>query len=285
MKSKTFSPSNKRKAAVIGSALILAINAACGQAQVKETIIEGKQFAHYVRLPSGFKDTGGVPFEHYVFRLNPQFPDVLLLAGCRYETPSGQNYEIEVCSTNSFAIDAAHSYAPSEMDDAGWRAGVPIQGFFEMEAPWRRTLKADLEKPRFLTPLPIDAQGQRTEGHVVGFAYRGKEYRRRADWADALTIGSSPEGRLIVLAGYSRGHLYSPGVYTLDMFGADQSRRIAALDVDYSANGLIGEGVEDRLRQVSLVNSRWVVMGLEYPALRNILLFDFKPIQGDRPRP
>src|SRR5580698_4007951 len=55
---------------------------------IREKIVEGRQFAHYLRLSSGF----GYPasrqpdfyFDHLTFRVSASSPDVLVVAGCGY---------------------------------------------------------------------------------------------------------------------------------------------------------------------------------------------------------
>ena len=89
-----------------------------------------------------------------------------------------------------------------------------------------------------------------------------------------MNFGSSPDGQLVMLAGYDRKRAYRDGVFTLDIFASDPANRVAALDVNYRVS--LGTGVYNLLRQVSLVNSRWIVMGLDYPRLRKILMFDFR---------
>jgi hypothetical protein len=53
----------------------------------------------------------------------------------------------------------------------------------------------------------------------------------------------------------------------------DPSRHIAAFDLDSHTN------VNVARRRISLVNSRWLAVGLD-AGLRNMLLFDFNSIGG-----
>jgi hypothetical protein len=281
VQSGRFNQSNRRIWSIALLAEALLVTASCGQSSsdrpINATIIDGQQFTHKVHLPSGFqrstKDQGLLPFDRYSFRVGASAPEVLLVATCRHETPPRQR-EIEICSANSFAIDTAHSYSAREVGGNKWDQATPIEGFLEMDAPTRRTLKQELAKPPYLSAIPIGSQLE-----YEGYKYRGNEYFRRAKWISALNFGASLDGKLIVLAGFDRHHLYSNGRFTLDIFDSDPTRRIAALDVDYKADNRIG--VEDWLRQVSLVNSRWLVMGLS-PDLQDMLLFDFKPSSGEQ---
>jgi hypothetical protein len=253
-------------------AQVLLITAACGQnhgnALLSVTIVEGKQFAHSVELPLGFRksdqNTGAQRFDHYAFRLAASSPDVLLVAVSRYENPKREPYEVEVCSANSFAIDTAHSYVVHEAKQSDWDQSTPIEGFLEMNDPVRRTLKEELAKPSALRALPIGTEIERE-----GYKYGGKSYLRRAKWITALNFGASADRKLVVLAGYDRNKL-SHGPFTLDIFDSDPTRRIAALDAESPT------WVEDRLGRISIVNSRWLVVGLTLD-LQQMLLFDFKP--------
>jgi len=63
------------------------------------------------------------------------------------------------------------------------------------------------------------------------------------------------------------------GLVTVDVFASDPSHHIAALDLDCHTN------VNLARRRVSLVNSRWVAIGLD-AGLQKMLLFDFKSLEG-----
>ena len=253
--------------------LLLAL-AACGQIPpLKVTILQGQQFAHRVQLPSTFhrpQHDSGPPFDHYSFRLAASSPDLLLIAACRYENPSRQAYgQIEVCSENSFAIDTANSYAAREASQSDWNQSVAIEGSESMYNRPIRNLLEEMKKTPFLRPAPIGP-----EGEIEGYKFRGKSYLRRATWITALNFGASNDGKLIVLAGYDRNKL-SHGPFTLDVFDSDPTHRIAALDAESATD------VEDRLAQVSIVNSGWLVVGLDLD-LRQMLLFDFNSSAGEQ---
>jgi hypothetical protein len=141
---------------------------------------------------------------------------------------------------------------------------LPIEGFLEIDDPVHRTLKQEIAKPPAQRALPIG-----TEVDREGYRYDGKSYIRRSKWITALNFGASADRKLIVLAGYDRNKL-PHGPFTLDVFDSDPTQRIAALDAESPT------WVEDRLRRVSIVNSRWFVVGLDLD-LRRMLLFDFKP--------
>jgi hypothetical protein len=262
----------------------LLIATACGQiGTLSPTVKEGQQFAHSVQFPSAFRAPdsakGPLPlqFDHYTFRVSPMFPDVLLVAACRYESLS------EVCSVNSFAIHTEQGYAVLEPSAGEWERAAPISGEKEMRNPYRRTLKQELAKPASLQPVPISG---RDRGDL-GYKYRGKEYLRRGDWIVSLNFADSEDGNLIVLAGVDKRRfrnqepsLVSSGVetglsglVTVDVFASDPSHHIAALDLDCHTN------VNLARRRVSLVNSRWVAIGLD-AGLQKMLLFDFKSLEG-----
>ena len=251
--------------------LLLAL-AACGQIPpLKVTILQGQQFAHRVQLPSTFhrpQHDSGPPFDHYSFRLAASSPDLLLIAACRYENPSRQQ-EVEFCSANSFVIDTTHSYTVQEAKQSDWERALQIDGFLEMDDPVHRTLKRELAKPSALRALPLGTEVERD-----GYKYGGKPYLRRSKWMTALNFGDSADRKLIVLAGYDRNKL-SHGPFALDVFDSDPSRRIAAIDAESPT------WVEDRLRRISIVNSRWLVIGLDLD-LRQMLLFDFNSPAGEQ---
>lgn len=250
------------------------ITSACAQnvleSPLRVSIVQGQQFAHQLRLPRRFRvpSSGRVEPPHYVFRVETATPDVLLLAACRYDNPSMQpRGQIEVCSTNSFAVDTAHSYAIAEKGVRDWGRALPIEGFRAMYGQSLRNPKEDIERPPTLNPQPIGTGIERE-----GYRFNGKSYTRRAKWNTALNFGESADNRLIVLAGYDR-NILSHGPFTLDVFDGDPDRRIVAIDAESSTP------IEDRLRQVSVVNSRWLVVGLDL-RLSELLLFDFKPAIG-----
>jgi hypothetical protein len=174
----------------------------------------------------------------------------------------------EVCSSNVFGIDTAHSYAAREVGKSDWDQAMLIEGFLEMNG--RRYLPGEAEKPPFQRPLPIGTETER-----VGYKFRGKPYLRRAEWMTALNFGASGDGKLVVLAGYSGNHLWR-GPFALDIFNSDSAQRIAALDAESPTP------VEDRLGRISIVNSRWLAVGLDL-GLREMYLLDFEPVPGPLP--
>jgi hypothetical protein len=280
--SSRFSRGNKGR---WGGALlveVLLIATACGQIGALAPIItEGQQFAHSVQFPAAFRapDSAKRPlplqFDHYSFRVSPMFPDVLLVAACRYVSLA------EVCSVNSFAIDTEHGYAVREPSAGEWEEAAPILGEKEMRNPYRRTLKRELAKPVSLQPLPISGR----DGGDLGYKYRGREYLRRGDWIVSLNFADSEDGKLIVLAGVDKRRFRNQdpslvssavetglsGLVTVDVFAADPSHHIAAFDLESHTN------VNLARRRISLVNSRWLAVGLD-AGLQKILLFDFKSL-------
>jgi hypothetical protein len=260
----------------------LVIATACGQiGSLSPAIVEGQQFAHSIQLPSQFRAPSSVKgrlpllFDHYAFRVAAASPELLLVAACKYVSLS------EICSLNSFQIDTEHGYAVREAGPEEWEHGVPVAGEKEMRNPYRRTLKQELAKPASLQPIPIaPRQGQDDQG----YKYRGNEYRRRGDWIVSLNFADSDDGKLVVLAGVDKRKFPNQepalvssavdtglsGLVTIDVFAADPSHRIAALDLDCHTN------VNMARRRISLVNSRWLAIGLD-PYLQKMLLLDFKP--------
>jgi hypothetical protein len=159
------------------------------------------------------------------------------------------------------------SYAIAEKGVRDWDQALPIEGSRAMYGESRKNLKEDIERPPALSPQPISPGIERE-----GYRFNGKSYMRRAPWNTALNFGESADNKLIVLAGYDR-NILSHGAFTLDVFDGDPDRRIVAIDAESSTP------IEDRLRQVSIVNSRWLVVGLDLN-LRELLLFDFKPAKA-----
>jgi hypothetical protein len=139
------------------------------------------------------------------------------------------------------------------------------------------------EKPyKNLAPIAT-RQGE----EFLGYKYQGKEYPRRGDWIVTLGFASSEDSKLIVLAGVDKRRFRNQepglvssavetgfsGLVTVDVFAGDPSRHIAAFDLDSHTN------VNAARRRISLVNSRWLAVGLD-AGLRNMLLFDFNSIGG-----
>ena len=267
-----------RNVGALGVLALLATTTACGQSDpnplLQLTIAQGQQFAHPVRLSPAFhrtsEDTRKIlpfdfTFDHYVFRLSAASDEVLLVRACRYENPSRAAYgEIEICSQNAFAIDTEHSYAMRDAALSEWTQAKPIKGFGELRDPHRGDLREAMKKTPTLLAQPIGVGID-----VRGYKLRGKEYVRRAEWLTALGIADSVDGKLIVLNGYDQ-NLLSHGQIHLDVFDSDPARQIATIDAYSPTN------VDDRLMRMSIVNSRWLVVGLDLN-LQDLVIFDFKP--------
>lgn len=258
------------------------VASACGQVgTIKPTIIEGRQFAREVKLPARFRsarDANGqlpVLFDHYTFRHSKVSPGRLLVAGCKNVRGS------EICSDNSFAIDTDHGYAVREAPSVEWTGGLAVESEKELDDPVRHALQQELAKPVFLRATPIGRQGY----EYLGYKYRGKDYLRRGDWIVDLNFAGSEDGRLVVLAGVDKrgfskqdpssvsSEVFTSlsGLVTIDVFDSDPSRHVAAVDLECRTN------VKMARRRISLVNSRWLAIGLD-PFLTDMLLLDFQPI-------
>jgi hypothetical protein len=212
---------------------------------------------------------------HYLklLRFLPVLPNVILVAACRSEDLS------EICSLNSFVIDARHGYRTRPAEAGEWEQGVVIESQ-EMDDPVRRTLKQEYARPAFLRPIPI---APREGEEFQGYKYRGNEFRRRGDWVGALNFAASDDGKAVVLAGVDKQkfpnqepayvaaaiHTRPSGLVATDVFAADPSHHIAALELDCHRPD------DTARRRISLVNSRWLAIGLD-PFLQKMLLFDFK---------
>lgn len=247
---------------------------ACGQlGTLSPTVTEGQQFAHSVQFPSAFrapdrpKQLLPLQFDHYTFRVSAMFPDVLLVTACRYVGLS------EVCSVNGFAIDTAHSYSVRELERNEWESASPTD---------LRNMYNPLPEEPYKNLAPIAArQGEEYQG----YKYQGKEYPRRGDWIVTLSFAGSEDAKLIVLAGVDKRRFRNQepglvssavetglsGLVTVD--ASDPSHHIASLDLDCHTN------VNLARRRVSLVNSRWVAIGLD-AGFQKMLLFDFKSLEG-----
>jgi hypothetical protein len=270
------------------SVCALLVNTSCGKLGTIDAVFtQGQQFAHYVKLPAGFRvpkirDALLAAADQYTFRLSPMSPNVLLVAACTY--PVLNHYqrgpEARVCSDNSFAIDTGHDFAVREATSEEWSHAIPMDEK-EMDNPYKRTLKLELAKPPILKPVPIV---RRDDAETEGYKYRGNEYRRRGNWIISLNFGDSDDGKLLVLAGVDKRKFPSQepasadtevftrlsGLVTVDVFASDPSHRLAALDLDCHTN------VNMARRRISLVNSRWLAIGLDL-RLDNMLLMDFAP--------
>ncbi len=268
--------------------LALGVLTGCGLIgqTISPTILEGQQYTHSIEFPSGFQVPDGIPkpfvFDHYGFRTSVSLPDALLVTACGRAVLSAKKFEpsSEVCSPKVFIIDIDHAYAVRLASESEWNLAVPVKGQKEIDAPYQRNLREEMKKPPNMQPIPIDpSQGRGAE--YQGYTYHGEEYRRRGDWVVSLNFGDSEDGKLVILAGVDNrklpkyGFLGDPvsagayGLVTLDIFNASPSHRLAAIDLDSHVN------VNLARRRISLVNSRWVAIGLSGD-LRKMLLFDFK---------
>jgi hypothetical protein len=261
--------------------LVLAVTAVAAPAQtvkgpmLKETITEGKQFAHYLELPSGFNigrtKLTGVLMSHYGFRVSIN-PDVLLVSGCEYKDLE------EICSLISFAIDTSHGYSIRQSTQSEWQNAKPFKEAGEMNDPVHRFLREEVAKPPALRTIPIETAAPSHQ--LVGYSYLGKKYLRRGEWVTtAINFGHSADQNLMILTGAddrafafpksllrAESNLY--GRFSVDIFDRSPDHRIAAMDIDCIIS------VIDSLSHVSLINSRWVAIGLD-PELKRMLLFDF----------
>jgi hypothetical protein len=277
---------NRFRRAPTSSALLLALcsaclNTACGQlGSVNPTVLDGRQFTHSINFPSRFEraqmttEVPSLPFDHYRFRASSESPNILLVSACKYVALS------EVCSANAFGVDTEHGFTTSPVEAGEWEKGNALTSH-EMNDPVRRTLTQELAKPAFSRPIPIS----RGEGEEFqGYKYKGKEYRRRGDWVGALNFANSEDGRLIVLAGVDKRKFTSQepsfvdaaiyvrpsGLVTLDVFEDDPLHRVASLNLDCHTPA------QNARTRISLVDSRWVAIGID-PFLTRMLLLDFNP--------
>jgi hypothetical protein len=267
--------------AVASVTALLAAMSACAQTatapKLRETITEGRQFAHYLQFPSGFNIgkptfTGVLPI-HYGFRTAPAAPNLLFVSACEYKDLD------EICSATSFAIDTAHGYAVRPATVNEWQSAKPIEGAAEMDDPFHRTLRKELAQPAALRTIPIDDSGPAHQR--IGYLYIGKKYLRRGEWVTtALHFGHSADQRLIILTGADdRAYAFPKnpqraesnvyGRFSVDIYDSSPDHRIAALDIDCVISVIAS------LSHVSLINSRWVAIGLD-PQLQKMLLFDFE---------
>jgi hypothetical protein len=190
-------------------------------------------------------------------------------AACRYDDLA------EICSSNGFAIDTAHSHSVRELESNEWERARPTE---------LRNMYNPLPEKPYKNLAPISEQ---QGAEYQGYNYQGKRYPRRGDWIVSLSFASSADSRLIVLAGVDerRFHNQEPGLVssavetglsglvTVDVFAGDPSRHIAAFDLDSHTN------VNLARRRISLVDSRWLAVGLD-TSLQHMLLFNFKPMGG-----
>lgn len=250
-------------------------------------VILGQQFVHPIEFPSRFRLPERVSalfgFDQYTFRIPHGAPNILLVSACAYTIPEHvPEPSLRLCSPDAFAIDTEHAYVVRRASAREWEEALPDLGE-ELDDPVRRTLKEELAKPVFLRPVPIPLNERPAAWD--GFRYRGKEYHRRGNWITSFNFAHSEDGNIIVLAGVDkRGWLEHSilgdaisrafsGLITLDVFEGDPGREIAAIDVNSNINVNAGR------RRMSLVNSRWIAIGLDR-RLRKLLLLDFGPLGG-----
>jgi hypothetical protein len=250
---------------------------------LKEKIVEGKQYAHYLQFPSGFNigeaTLYGVFRMRYDFRTSAASPTVLLVSACGHK-----GFE-EICGSPYFAIDTAHGYSIRPATASEWQEATKIKGLLEMDAPGYRDLKEEMARPAAKWVQPIEEGPNR---HMIGYQYLGKKYIRRGSWiSGGENFGHSDDEKLMILTGAdTRGMppadkvlFNSPayngayGRFSVDVFYLGPENRIAALDIDCNTD------VIDSLSHVSLINSRWVAIGLD-AGLQKMLLFDFQGRTG-----
>jgi hypothetical protein len=250
------------------------------RAAYAEKIVEGQQYAHYVRFPSNFQQPalpkeappGAVEpyfyFDHFGFRISATSPDVLLVAGCGY---FGYTVHKELCSPNSFSIDTSRNYEIRATALGQWERANPITG------------AGGLRNPVIGKPYPGKIRRDGTaNGEVSGWNYRGKSYYyRRGDDVRGSAFMSSADGGLVLLIGVNKQKLPKGGFivgdaegggiygnYTIDVFQANPAQRIALLDVDCS------RASNDCMASISVANSRWFAVPLAIN-MSQALLFDF----------
>jgi hypothetical protein len=250
------------------------------RAAYAEKIVEGQQYAHYVRFPSNFQQPalpkeaapGAVEprfyFDHFGFRISATSPDVLLVAGCGY---FGYTVHKELCSPNSFSIDTSRNYEIRATALGQWERANPITG------------AGGLRNPVIVKPYPGKIRRDGTaNGEVSGWNYRGKSYYyRRGDDVRGSAFMSSADGGLVLLIGVNKQKLPKGGFivgdaegggiygnYTIDVFQANPAQRIALLDVDCS------RASNDCMASISVANSRWFAVPLAIN-MSQALLFDF----------
>ena len=245
-----YSQCNSMARIVLLSTTGFVLAAACGLIgpAVSPRILQGKQYAHVIELPSHFGTPKDVVKERtlhldqYTFRISPRSPGVLLVTACVFATLPGHEWEpsSRVCSPNAFAIDTEHEYSVREAKVNEWEHATPVESESEMDDPY--PLKP--ERPGVASPFPVPINPLEGTGpHGLGYKFRGQEYWRRGDWITNLSFGSSADGKLAILVGFDkrtlpkfRLPLEGPdqvnGLVTVDIFYSGPSREIVALDLD-----------------------------------------------------
>jgi hypothetical protein len=245
-----------------------------------ETIVQGREFAHYVRFPSDFQPPksvqGYVYLEHLGFRIAASSPDVLVAAACGYGDDSN-----EICSSNAFLIDTTHQYAVKTATSDEWERAVRVPGANSLRNPVGYALpyRLSMVDAKGTPVVPEELLGLDTPG----WNFRDKNYFRRNDSITSLILGASGNGRLVLLAGVDKrklpekgllfGSAVSDGLYgnfTIDAFDSDPARRIAAVDMDCDRASL------GCMAAVTVINSRWFAIALA-TNLTKAVLFDFEP--------
>jgi hypothetical protein len=174
---------------------------------LRETILQGNQFAHYLRFPWWFEYSVPVgdelQFSHVMFRIAAGKPDTLIAAGCGYLN----NHE-ESCSANAFLIDTAHQYTITRAQADDWNKAGPVPGSLSFGDPsgWR--------PPYPLTVTEIDRAGSRPEqGNASGWTFRHQDFLSRGDWVTDLFPRASGNGKLVLLVGIDKRKLPTHGVF------------------------------------------------------------------------
>jgi hypothetical protein len=202
---------NTRSAIAIAAVMLCA---GCDpfRAAYSEKIVEGQQFAHYLRFPSDFrqptlpKATPSYPgaveprfyFDHFGFRVDAASRDVLLIAGCGY---FGYTIQKEVCSPNSFSVDTGRNYEIRETPPDQWEHASPIPG------------AGGLRNPVIPKPYPGRITRDGTEAAEISrWNYRGKKYYYpRGDDFHGSAFMSSADGGLVLLIGVNKRKLPKGG--------------------------------------------------------------------------
>jgi hypothetical protein len=146
-----------------------------------ETIVQGREFAHYIQFPTGFYKgrfhnwISGKYFslenDHLWFRLQPNSQDGLLVAAC--------NLGETECSMDSFLVDAANGYSIRRVPTSEWHSGQPFR---------------DLQ---WVTQLVSQGKAKKVP---LGFELNGRTYKARGDWPEARWFACTQDGSLVVIA-------------------------------------------------------------------------------------
>jgi len=146
-----------------------------------ETIVQGRELAHYIQFPAGFYKgrihnwiSGkyyALENDHLWFRLQPNSSNGLVVAAC--------NLGETQCSTNSFVVDTANGYSVREVPIMDWHSG---QSFPDLQ---------------WVTQLATQGEAKKVP---LGFEFNGRTYKARGDWPEARWFACTRDGSLVVLA-------------------------------------------------------------------------------------